>query len=307
MCFVGDPPGIFLSCNLGKKTPAAGFESNQYAFRSDSGLVLDLGYPKLPPPVVKLSVDPAAVPAGSRTTINWSATFTTSCTASGGWAGPKGPSGSETTAAVSRGTTYTLTCSGLGGVSANTVKVTVLPRPTVSLSGPSQVQSGSSANIRWSSTNASTCTASGDWSGSLATSGSWNTPALTHSTKYVLTCRGAGGETENALAVTVIPPPEPPRPTTGTVTALFYIEVPSTLTPCGTTSLFLDDGRRQDVNGSGTSAKGLGYLPRCYYQATWSSVPAGSHNVAANYGQTYRSSFTIVGNESKTVSFGPAY
>src|SRR4029079_6684990 len=137
--------------------------------------------------------------------------------------------------------------------------------------------SGSIANINWSSTNASTCTASGDWSGSLATSGSWNTPALTHSTKYVLTCRGAGGETENALAVTIIPPPEPPRPTTGTVTALFYIEVTSTLTPCGTTSLFLDDGRRQDVNGSGTSAKGLGSSPRCYYQATWFSVPAGMH------------------------------
>src|SRR4051812_11453060 len=46
--FVGDPPNIFLACDLAKKSPGVGFEADQYAFRSEPGLSLDPGYSNLP-------------------------------------------------------------------------------------------------------------------------------------------------------------------------------------------------------------------------------------------------------------------
>jgi hypothetical protein len=47
--------------------------------------------------------------------------------------------------------------------------------------------------LTWSSTNADSCTASGGWSGSKATSGSGSTGAISANTTYKLTCNGPGG------------------------------------------------------------------------------------------------------------------
>ena len=57
--------------------------------------------------------------------------------------------------------------------------------------------------ISWSSTNASSCAASGSgWSGAVATSGSQKVnPPVT--TTYTLTCTGAGGSANQSVTVTV--------------------------------------------------------------------------------------------------------
>lgn len=66
--------------------------------------------------------------------------------------------------------------------------------PTVTLrASPWSVLSGHSSTLTWSSTNATSCAASGDWSGTLATSGSRSTGALTAATTFTVTCKGAGG------------------------------------------------------------------------------------------------------------------
>src|SRR5262249_40923778 len=62
------------------------------------------------------------------------------------------------------------------------------PAPTVTFtSSASSVTSGGIVVLTWSSTNATGCTASGGWSGSLPTSGTQNSPAITAKTTFTLT------------------------------------------------------------------------------------------------------------------------
>ena len=76
--------------------------------------------------------------------------------------------------------------------------------PTVTLtSSASSVASGKSATLTWSSTDATSCTASGGWNGTLATSGSQSTGALTESSSFTLTCTGGGGTGTATVQVAV--------------------------------------------------------------------------------------------------------
>jgi hypothetical protein len=89
------------------------------------------------------------------------------------------------------------------------------PIPTATLAAsPSTVTSGTASNLTWSSTNTTSCTASGSWSGNKPLSGSSSTGNLTASSTYTLTCAGVGGSvTVNAsVTVTGTPPPPPPPP-----------------------------------------------------------------------------------------------
>src|ERR1700722_19993404 len=66
--------------------------------------------------------------------------------------------------------------------------------PTVALTtSTGAVQSGASATLTWSSTGATSCTASNAWSGTLAPSGTQSTGPLTKNSTFVLTCSGPGG------------------------------------------------------------------------------------------------------------------
>jgi len=77
------------------------------------------------------------------------------------------------------------------------------PAPTVTLSAnPSTVASGATSTLTWSSNNATSCAASGGWSGAETTSGSQKTAALAATTKYTLTCTGAGGSAAQSVTVT---------------------------------------------------------------------------------------------------------
>ncbi|HEX5395377.1 MAG TPA: dockerin type I domain-containing protein [Candidatus Saccharimonadales bacterium] len=92
--------------------------------------------------------------------------------------------------------------------------------PTVSLSAnPTTITSGSSSSLSWSSTNATSCTASGAWTGSKATSGTQSVTPTATST-YTLSCTGAGGTANKSVTVTVgaVNPPPPPPPSGGGAT-----------------------------------------------------------------------------------------
>jgi trimeric autotransporter adhesin len=160
-----------------------------------------------PAPTVTLSVSPGTVASGASSTLSWSSTYATSCTASGGWSGSEATSSSKSTGALTANTSYTLTCTGAGGTAAQSATVTVTaPLPTVTLSAsPSTIASGAASTLTWSSTNATACTASGAWSGSKATSGSSSTGGITSTSSYTLTCNGAGGSAANKATVTVTP------------------------------------------------------------------------------------------------------
>jgi hypothetical protein len=158
------------------------------------------------PPVVSvnISASPTTITSGNSTTITWSSTNATTCTASGAWSGTKGTSGTSTVSPTAN-STYTLTCSGTNVTSgSNSVSITVNPvtvsAPTISFSAsPSSVNTGGSSNLSWSSTNATTCTASGAWSGTKATSGSLTVSPTGNST-YTLTCTGTNGSTVSQSA-----------------------------------------------------------------------------------------------------------
>lgn len=159
------------------------------------------------PAVVSISASPATVTLGQVVSVSWSATNTTSadCTASGAWSGTLPISGTDAvTPSVTGKATYTLTCSGV----SNSTSVTVNPappQPTVSLAlSPASITSGQSAQLTWSSANASSCSAGGAWSGSRATTGSVAVaPAAAGTYDYTLTCSGDGGSASGSATLAV--------------------------------------------------------------------------------------------------------
>lgn len=158
-------------------------------------------------PVVSLSASPTATTVGQLITLSWSVSNPTSssCTASGAWNGTLATSGTQAVSASSAGTlTYTLTCSGVTSSASVTVS-TPPPAPTVSLAlAPASITTAQSSTLTWSSTNATSCTASGAWSGSKATAGTATLSSTTAgSFNYGLSCTGAGGTAEASATLTV--------------------------------------------------------------------------------------------------------
>jgi hypothetical protein len=90
-------------------------------------------------------------------------------------------------------------CSGGGGSGGGS------PPPTVTISvSATTVNEGESVELTWSSTGATSCAASGGWSGNQATSGSATSPPVVARTEFSLSCTGAGGTAEASTTVTVM-------------------------------------------------------------------------------------------------------
>ena len=78
------------------------------------------------------------------------------------------------------------------------------PAPVVSLSvDHQQISSGGTVDVIWSSQNATSCAASGGWSGAQAVSGTATSAPLTANTTFTLTCSGTGGSAAQSVTVTV--------------------------------------------------------------------------------------------------------
>ena len=162
-----------------------------------------------------MSLGAIAVKPGVSTTLTWSTVSAASCVASGSWSGTMATSGSQTvtiTGTVPQ--TYTLTCSNAAGTkAANSVTLTDVPpeAPTIALSTNS-IGLGQSTVITWSSTNADSCTASGSWTGLLATYGRQTvTPTSGGTDTYSLSCSNAQGVSSvSSVVLTVIAPPAAP-------------------------------------------------------------------------------------------------
>ena len=158
--------------------------------------------PPAPLPTVNLSASPATIDQGMTASLSWTSTDATSCTA--GWTSSTATSGS---APVSPDvtTTYTISCIGEGGSASASATVTVnqppvVNEPTVNLTAsPSSVSRGSTITLSWSSTDASSCFASGDWSGAKPTAGSQSI-VISSSVTFTLTCSGDGGSASDTVS-----------------------------------------------------------------------------------------------------------
>ena len=155
-------------------------------------------------PAVSLTASAAVVTLGDTTVLTWTSSNASSCTASGGWSGSQPTNGSLTTGPIDLGTVYTLTCAGLGGNSSpSSTTVNVVPTAVLT-AAPNVVGPGSSSLLRWDSTNASSCQASGGWSGVKAPSGSVITGALSGDTTYAMSCSGPGGSSNPVTATVAV-------------------------------------------------------------------------------------------------------
>jgi hypothetical protein len=106
-----------------------------------------------------------------------------------------------------------------GGSTPPAPEPTPAAEPSVTLSAsPSTIDEGQSVTLSWNSSDASSCTASGAWTGDRATSGSESDiPAVT--SNYIITCEGDGGSASDSVMVTVnaptAPVPDDDAPVTG--------------------------------------------------------------------------------------------
>ena len=169
-----------------------------------------------PIPTVAIALSPSTITSGASSTIAWSSTDATSCTASGNWSwtGAVATSGTKVTSQSGSSiyhVTYTLTCSGTGGSASSSAVLTVQPSgiPTVTLSAtPNSIGPGGSSTLNWSTKNATACTSSGGWNGARATSGSLAvSPSAT--TTYALTCNGTSGSSQASATISVALPAAP--------------------------------------------------------------------------------------------------
>ncbi|MCI0518352.1 MAG: right-handed parallel beta-helix repeat-containing protein [Woeseiaceae bacterium] len=83
--------------------------------------------------------------------------------------------------------------------------------PTVDLSASAtNVGQNGNVTLTWTSSNVTTCNASGAWSGVRASAGSELRDNLTATGTYTLTCSGSGGNASDSVTVTVSSTPPPP-------------------------------------------------------------------------------------------------
>ena len=109
---------------------------------------------------------------------------------------------------------------------------------------PSTVQTGGVSSLTWTSENATSCVASGAWSGTKSVSGTQSTGAISTNSTYVLTCTGLGGKASQSTTVTV-------ASTTPTVA---LSATPSTVSKGGTAALTWKSANATSCTASGAWA-----------------------------------------------------
>jgi len=158
-------------------------------------------------PTVSLVANPTSVTSGSSSQLAWTSTNANSCAASGAWSGSRVLNGNQTITNITANSTYTISCTGTGGTASASASVTVQPpsaAPTLTLTAnPATVASGGQSVLTWSTSNATSCIASGGWVGQKATSGNETVGPLAQSTNFTLSCAGAGGNIAQSASVAV--------------------------------------------------------------------------------------------------------
>ena len=158
---------------------------------------------------------PLNVTSGSLVKVTWTTRDAETCTASGDWSGSKTMSGEEMFDSVTSNKTFSLVCSGKGGNGRDNVSVTVgikpPPKPGSNLNlrandseGPVAISVGSQVTLSWGSTGASSCVASGGWTGSKNSSGTETVGPINENTTFTITCSTSEGEVSDNVGVNVV-------------------------------------------------------------------------------------------------------
>ncbi|MFO1466223.1 MAG: PQQ-binding-like beta-propeller repeat protein [Steroidobacteraceae bacterium] len=182
-------------------------DANCTTLQAGSTISIPVTYTVSVSATVSLSADTMTTGAGIPVTLTWSSTHANSCIASGDWSGTLPSAGSQAVTPTTVGNhTYTIRCSD-PGLPAEASVVVAAAAPAVTLTSfPATVALGKSATVRWRSQYASACTASGDWSGTLTTSGFRTfTASSTGTLNYHLECSNAAASAAADTSLTVGP------------------------------------------------------------------------------------------------------
>ncbi len=177
-------------------------------------------------PTATISANPSNVNYNGSSTVTWGSNNATSCTATGGsngWSGSRSTSGSFPTGQLQNTTTYSIQCFNSAGASTvQSTTVTVgnnntctdplatnyggsLPcqypnnQPNVTISADdTNIDEGDSTTVRWTSTNATSCTGTNGrngWAGSreVGNNRSFYTSSLSSDVTYTITCFNNAG------------------------------------------------------------------------------------------------------------------
>ena len=162
--------------------------------------------PASPSPSLTFAASSSSVNTGDSVTLSWQSTNTTSCEASGSWSGSRSTSGQQTIGPLQQSQTFSLSCSGAGGGALRQVQVNVADNAEISLRLSSDVDAvliNDTVQLTWSSSNADSCEASGDWSGQVGTNGTFTSAPLTADALFQLTCFAQGQSAVSQLGVAV--------------------------------------------------------------------------------------------------------
>ena len=145
------------------------------------------------------------------------------------------------------------------------------PAPVVTIAAnPAAVQLGSAATITWSSTNSTSCAATGAWTGVKATSGTESaTPQAAGDASYSLACTGSGGTASAATTVAVSAPPAAPT---------------ATVTPAASTVVV---GSSTTLTWSSSNATG------CTASGAWSGAKSASGNETVTLAALGAANYTL--------------
>lgn len=172
-------------------------------------------YPTIPqvaaPTISSFTASPAAITAGTSTTLSWATTGSTSVSVSPGAFGSTSQSGTMSISPAAT-TTYMLTATNTSGTVTATVTVTVTKPnlPTISsfTASPTGISLGSGSTLSWTTSGATSLSISpGGITESAASGSTLVSPEAT--TTYVLTATNAAGSVTASASVTVSTPTTP--------------------------------------------------------------------------------------------------
>ena len=247
--------GSLRSSALAMSGATPNFDSGYGFIQADAALV-----------VPTLTMSAASVALGRSATLTWSSIYATSCTASGGWGGARATSGSVVLTPSAAGTqTYKLTCANAFGISAaasatlTATSGTAPEKPNLNLAS-SSVTVGKSTTIAWDSDGATSCTASGSWSGTLDPKGSMTIkPTAVGTETFSLTCTNLGGVSAPATVVLTATPAltAPAVPTLTLGSASVPADTSTTITWASQNASYCTTGGNANAVGSGWSSGSL--------------------------------------------------
>lgn len=167
-------------------------------------------------PVVLVTASSAGVTVGAPVRLDWTSTDANACEASGGvagdgWAGPQATSGQHEVRSGTPGVVqYSMRCTAGPVAGEHSVAVTFTrPSPTVSLTAsPAQARVRKYVTLRWTSSDAELCIATGGqsgdgWAGTLTTDGETTVRGMRRGpAEYGIRCTAGDLEAEARATVT---------------------------------------------------------------------------------------------------------